>query len=160
VRARALALAVLGSAAVLLVGWEAGTHVASPAAAPAPTSRPPQRASGADASPAPSAPSAGAPSATAVAGPSGTFPGRTVTTQYGPVQVAVVVKDGRIADVRALQLTNQGGRSVQISANAAPQLRVEALKAQSAKIDAVSGATYTSEGYRTSLQSAIDAARR
>jgi uncharacterized protein with FMN-binding domain len=75
------------------------------------------------------------------------------------VQVAVVVKHGRIADVKALQLTNQGGRSVQISANAAPRLRVEALKAQSANIDAVSGATYTSEGYRASLQAAIDAAR-
>jgi uncharacterized protein with FMN-binding domain len=72
--------------------------------------------------------------------------------------VAIVVKSGRITDVKALQLTNEGGRSVAISAGAAPVLRTEALRAQSAKIDAVSGATYTSDGYRTSLQSAIDKA--
>ncbi len=69
-----------------------------------------------------------------------------------------MVKAGRITDVKPLQLTNQGGRSVAISAGAVPILRTEALHAQSAKIDAVSGATYTSEGYRTSLQSAIDKA--
>jgi uncharacterized protein with FMN-binding domain len=74
------------------------------------------------------------------------------------VQVAIVIQHGRIADVKALQLTNRGGRSVAISRDAEPRLRAEALKAQSAKIDVVSGATYTSDGYRTSLQSAIDTA--
>ena len=95
---------------------------------------------------------------TSAAGSSGTFSGSTAQTPYGPVQVAIVVKAGRITDVKALQLTNQDGRSVAISAGAAPILRTEALRAQSAKIDAVSGATYTSDGYRTSLQSAIDQA--
>ena len=89
---------------------------------------------------------------------SGTFAGTTADTQYGPMQVAIVVKNRRITDVKALQLTNQGGRSVAISQAAAPQLRTEALRAQSAKIDVVSGATFTSEGYRRSLQSAIDKA--
>ncbi len=74
------------------------------------------------------------------------------------MQVAIVVANGKITDVTALQLTNQGGRSVEISNYAAPTLRSETLSAQSAKIQSVSGATYTSEGYITSLQSAIDKA--
>lgn len=89
---------------------------------------------------------------------SGTFDGATTQTQFGPVQVEIVVSSGKITDVKALQLTNDGGRSVQISNQAAPILRSEALTAQSASIQSVSGATYTSQGYMTSLQSAIDQA--
>jgi uncharacterized protein with FMN-binding domain len=74
------------------------------------------------------------------------------------MQVEIVVSNGKITDVKALQLTNQDPRSVQISGAAAPVLRQEALSAQSAKIDTVSGATYTSDGYLGSLQSAIDKA--
>lgn len=74
------------------------------------------------------------------------------------MQVEIIVSSGKITDVKALKLTDQGGRSVQISNYAAPILRTEALKAQSAKIDSVSGATYTSDGYATSLQSAVDKA--
>lgn len=70
----------------------------------------------------------------------------------------IVVSDGTITDVTAPQLTDADGRSVAISAQAAPVLRQEALQAQSAQIQAVSGATFTSEGYTTSLQSAIDQA--
>lgn len=88
----------------------------------------------------------------------GTFAGQTAQTQYGPVQVQITVSGGKLTDVTALQLTNDGGRSVQISQQAAPVLRQEALQAQSAQIQAVSGATYTSEGYVTSLQSALDQA--
>jgi uncharacterized protein with FMN-binding domain len=155
-RARVLLLSALGSAAVLLVGWEAGT-AAGPGSPTIASGR-----SAPDSAPPTAAPSAPAPSSSAAssapARPAGTFAGRTATTPYGPVQVAVVVQNGHIVDVKALKLTDQGGRSVAISASAAPVLRVEALKAQSARIDAVSGATYTSDGYRTSLQSAIDAA--
>ncbi|TDN42851.1 FMN-binding protein [Curtobacterium flaccumfaciens] len=89
---------------------------------------------------------------------SGTFAGDTTQTQYGPVQVQITVANGTITDVTALQLTDQGGRSVQISQQAAPILRQEALQAQSAQIQSVSGATFTSQGYTTSLQSAIDKA--
>jgi uncharacterized protein with FMN-binding domain len=74
------------------------------------------------------------------------------------VQVEVVVKNGTVTDVKALQLTNADPRSVDISAQAAPLLREEALSAQSAKIDVISGATYTSDGYIGSLQSALDKA--
>jgi uncharacterized protein with FMN-binding domain len=69
------------------------------------------------------------------------------------------VSKGTITDVKALQLTNRGGRSVQISNYAAPILRKEALAAQSANISSVGGATYTSDGYVTSLQSALDKAK-
>jgi uncharacterized protein with FMN-binding domain len=79
-------------------------------------------------------------------------------TQYGVVQVQVTITDGRITDVTALQYPNRERRDVEINSYAIPQLRTEVLAAQSAKVDAVSGATYTSDGYLTSLQSALDAA--
>jgi uncharacterized protein with FMN-binding domain len=75
------------------------------------------------------------------------------------MQVEIIVSNGRITNVKALQLTNQGGRSVQISNYAAPILRKEVLAAQSANVSSVGGATYTSEGYLSSLQSALDKAK-
>jgi uncharacterized protein with FMN-binding domain len=84
--------------------------------------------------------------------------GPAVTTPYGDVQVEVVLTGGRITDVRALHLTDSGGHSRRISAYAAPLLRAEVLAAQSAHVDMVSGATFTSEGYLGSLQAALDAA--
>lgn len=90
--------------------------------------------------------------------PSGSVTGALVATPYGDVQVRVAFTGKHITDVRALRLTDRSGTSVSISAQAEPILRQEALDAQSAQIDMVSGATYTSEGYVQSLQSAIDAA--
>ena len=86
-----------------------------------------------------------------------TVDGPVVSTRFGPVQVEIVVADGRISDVVALQLPT-GRHSGQISAYAAPILRQEALQAQSASIDIVSGATYTSDAYAQSLQAALDKA--
>jgi uncharacterized protein with FMN-binding domain len=83
-----------------------------------------------------------------------------VQTEYGPVQVRIVVAGGRMTDATAVQLPDHAARSVQINGRAAPILRQEALSAQNATIDTVSGATYTSQGYRGSLQSALDAAKR
>jgi uncharacterized protein with FMN-binding domain len=74
------------------------------------------------------------------------------------MQVAAVLSGGTITDVRVLQETNQGGRSVQISNYADPMLRQEVLQAQSANVSMIGGATYTSEGYLMSLQSALDKA--
>jgi uncharacterized protein with FMN-binding domain len=88
-----------------------------------------------------------------------TVNGALVDTQYGGVRVQIVLTAGRLTDLRALQLTDSSSRSVSISAQAAPILRQEALAAGSAKIDTVSGASYTSEAYVKSLQSALDAAR-
>jgi uncharacterized protein with FMN-binding domain len=84
--------------------------------------------------------------------------GAVVDTQYGKVQVRIIVTRGQLADVSALHLTDSSGLSVQISAQAAPVLRQEALSSRSARIDVVSGATFTSQAYIRSLQSALDAA--
>ncbi|GAB2913551.1 FMN-binding protein [Streptomyces heilongjiangensis] len=83
--------------------------------------------------------------------------GSAVKTEYGPVQVRITVTDGRITNAEALQQPS-GGRSTQVSGNAIPKLNQAAVTAGSADIDAVSGATYTSEGYRKSVQSALDQA--
>ena len=78
-----------------------------------------------------------------------------VETPYGPVQVAVAEEGGKIVDVKALQLPTEHALSQEISEQVAPMLRTEALQAQSAEINVVSGATYTSEGYASSLQAAL-----
>lgn len=96
--------------------------------------------------------------ASAASSQSGTFPGSVVSTQFGNVQVSVTIANGMITDVTPLQLTNRGGRSVAISNQAAPILRSEVLAAQSARVQNVSGATYTTGGYLQSLQFALDAA--
>jgi len=168
VRIRAALGGIFASAAVLGIGWQFGSAAATtfaahaagsatttaPSATTAPAAAPSAAAS---AAPAP-APSASAGAAQTTTGRSGTFVGDVASTPFGDMQVEIIVSSGKITDVKALKLTDQGGRSVQISNYAAPILRTEALKAQSAKIDSVSGATYTSDGYATSLQSAIDKA--
>ncbi len=78
--------------------------------------------------------------------------------RYGTVQVRVTLSGARIVDVEALQLPSDRSRSAQISDFAGPRLRQEALAAQSAQVHTVSGATYTSGGYRQSLQAALDQA--
>lgn len=83
--------------------------------------------------------------------------GGAYNVNYGVVQVQVTFVGNHITDVSALSLP-QGGRSGDISSFAAPQLRREALSAQNAQIDTVSGASYTSAGYAESLQSALDKA--
>ncbi|HWE89410.1 MAG TPA: FMN-binding protein [Pseudonocardiaceae bacterium] len=85
-----------------------------------------------------------------------TIDGDVVDTPYGPVQVAVVFGNGRITDVRALQTPSDAGRSIRLADLATPILRQEVLTAQSAQIDTVSGATYTSDGYAQSVQYALD----
>ena len=85
----------------------------------------------------------------------GTMTGPLITTRYGPVQVRVTVKGGKLTDVQAVALPT-GGKSGSIADYSAPILRRDALAAQGAGIHAVSGATYTSEGYASSLQAALD----
>ncbi len=98
-----------------------------------------------------------APSTATKGSGSKTVDGPVVSTQFGDVQVEVVVAGGKVTDVVALELPT-GRRSGQISNYAAPILHQEALQAQSAKIDLVSGATYTSDAYTQSLQAALDQA--
>jgi uncharacterized protein with FMN-binding domain len=96
------------------------------------------------------------PSATPKAATTQSALGAAITTRYGPVQVKVTETSNRITDVTAVQLPSQDSHSQSIAAYAAPKLRQEAITADSARINVVSGATYTSDGYAQSLQSALD----
>ncbi|MET7721797.1 FMN-binding protein [Streptomyces mirabilis] len=87
-----------------------------------------------------------------------TVTGDTIQTRWGPVQVRVTLKNGKITDVTAVSYPTDNPRDQEINSYAIPQLRREALAAQSAQIDSVSGASYTSDGYKQSLQSALDSA--
>ncbi|MFJ8178306.1 FMN-binding protein [Streptomyces sp. NPDC094469] len=90
--------------------------------------------------------------------PEASVTGDTVPTRWGPVQVRVTVEGGRITDVTAVRYPTDNPRDREIAGYALPELRREALAAQSARIDTVSGATCTSRGYQRSLQSAPDSA--
>ena len=86
-----------------------------------------------------------------------TLDGQTIDTRWGPVQVeAVISTSGEICDVDAIQSPDSHGRSVRINDEALPILHTEVMKAQSANINGVSGATVTSRGYQRSLQSILD----
>lgn len=89
----------------------------------------------------------------------GTFTGQSVDTRYGPVQVRVTVSGGKITQVDVPTYPTESFRDQEINQQAVPQLVSETLSAQSAKIDMVSGATFTSDGYEQSLQSALDQAK-
>jgi uncharacterized protein with FMN-binding domain len=128
-RTRAVVGSVIASAAVITIGWVIGSAGTTPAATPI----------------------------TKLA--NGTYSGSVEETRYGPVQVEITVSGKKITDVKALQLTDADSRSQQISNDAAPILRSEVLAAQSASVATVSGATFTTEGYLTSLQSALDKAK-
>ena len=91
----------------------------------------------------------------ASAGVTGTFDGNTTQTRWGPVQVRIVVKDGKIVAASALQSPNGDSRSRSIAQQAIPYLVQETLAAQSDQISGVGGASYTSYGWYTSLQSAL-----
>jgi uncharacterized protein with FMN-binding domain len=82
--------------------------------------------------------------------------GQAANTVYGPVQIQLIVRDNKIIKVSILQQPDGTIHDIQIGQFAFPQLISETLSAQSAKIDAVSGASYTSAGYIQSLQSALD----
>lgn len=132
---RAIPVLVLSVAGLIPV-WryapshDTGSSSATEAAAPAST---------------PSASSSGGSTTTVVSG-------STIDTEKGPVQVEVTFDGDRIASVRMLQQPNHPQTTA-----AVPQLIEETLQAQSADIDTVSGATITSDGYKESLQAAIDA---
>lgn len=105
--------------------------------------------------PTPSA-SSGASATTPPAG--ATYAGTAINTRYGPVQVQITVAGGKITKSIVLQVPWNNGKDQQINGYAVPILNKEAVAAQSSGIDMVSGATYTSDGYIQSLQSALDQA--
>ncbi|WP_374969856.1 FMN-binding protein [Terrabacter sp. BE26] len=87
-----------------------------------------------------------------------TYSGDAVMTRYGNVQVQITVKNGKITAADVLQVPMNDRHDEMINAMAVPVYNQEAVSAQSAQIDVVSGATYTWQGYTQSLQSAIDRA--
>jgi uncharacterized protein with FMN-binding domain len=105
--------------------------------------------------------SSGSPSASGSASSGlkdGSYTGQSTDTRYGPVQVKITVSGGTITAVDVPVYPTESFRDQQINRRAVPQLVSETLKAQSSHIDMVSGATFTSDGYIGSLQSAIDRA--
>lgn len=90
----------------------------------------------------------------------GTYTGDAAATRYGPVQVRISVSGGQIASVDVVDYPTDSPRDRQINQQAVPMLVGETTSAQSAEIDLISGATYTSRGYTQSLQSAIDQAQQ
>lgn len=86
--------------------------------------------------------------------------GSAIDTRYGPVQVQITVRGGHVIASDAVAYPQDNGQSRAINTQAVPMLDGEAVRTDTARIDTVSGATYTSEGYRQSLQSALDAAHQ
>jgi uncharacterized protein with FMN-binding domain len=84
-----------------------------------------------------------------------TVTGSAIDTRYGPVQVRIAVVSGKVTAVTAITYSQSNPRDQQINSSAIPQLNAEATTAKNAQIDTVSGATYTSAGYISSLQSAL-----
>jgi uncharacterized protein with FMN-binding domain len=157
----ALALALLLSFKTPADSGAASGAPALVSIGPAPSSGPLASGPQASDSPAPagSGRSGSTPAPTKVAAKgSGTFTGDAVEEPFGVIQVQVSMTAGKLTAVTVVQMPTRG-RSGFISADAAPILESEALAAQSASIDTVSGATYTSQAYAQSLQSALDHAK-
>jgi uncharacterized protein with FMN-binding domain len=166
-----LAICATAVALVLLLSFKSHTQSAAPGSSPAAALGSPTPG-GADTTPsAGSTGSAGTASPDSSAGSPGSASGgtaqsgaaKTVTgaawpTVYGPVQVKITVSGGKITAAAATEYPTDTPRDAQINAFAIPQLNAEAVAAGSAQIDAVSGATYTSQGYLGSLQNALDKA--
>jgi uncharacterized protein with FMN-binding domain len=100
--------------------------------------------------------SSGRKTASAAATKSGSATGQDVSYRYGDLQVKVTESGGKITSVSLVRLNATDPHSEQIDQDAIPQLEQQAVAAQSAKIDGISGASYTSQAYEQSLQSALD----
>ncbi len=139
-------LAIVSTVASLVMVLSFKTHSPSAAATP------PAAISTTTGSPATSQKS------TTTASTAKTYTGGAADTRYGPVQVRIVVKNGKVTNVSAIEYPMSDPRDVQINSYAIPALNSEAASAGSAGIDMISGATYTSEGYIASLQDALNQA--
>ncbi len=144
---RRVILAVTGTVAGLVALLSFRSHVPSVPVAASGTSGNTGASAGGAGQPAPSA---------SLAAGERAIDGNVANTAYGPVQVQVLVKNSKIVTVNILEQPSSTAHDLQIGQFAFPQLIHETLTAQSGRIDAVSGATYTSQGYIQSLQSALD----
>jgi uncharacterized protein with FMN-binding domain len=147
---------------ILAIGWQIGAATAAQTATITPQAAGTTGGSTTGGATTPGATSTPSPTTstapTTAASTDGTFTGSSVNTEFGSVQVQLTVSGGKITDVTALHLTDADGRSVQISNRAAPVLHDEVLASQSANVSNVSGATYTTRAYLSSVQSALDLA--
>jgi uncharacterized protein with FMN-binding domain len=149
-------LAIVSTAAALVFLLSFKTHSTSAVAVPAPSvSARPAPTSSAKAA---SSPAASSKPASSAASAAKTVTGSAADTMYGPVEVQITVKGGKVTAAQAVEYPDQDPRDAQINSYAIPVLNQEAVTAGSAQIDTVSGATYTSNGYNSSLQSALDKA--
>lgn len=90
----------------------------------------------------------------------GTYTGAVGSASaYGDIQVKVIISGGKITDIQYLQFPSVGGHTQEVSAMAEPILKQEAIAAQSANVNVVSGATQDTQGFIQSLQSALDQAK-
>ena len=161
---RRAAAAVVATVAglIALLSYKSGpaprtTVATGPSDSTAPTTTPPTTPS--PTSPGPTTPGSSTPGPSTPATGARTITGPDVPNQYGDVQVQVTLQGSRITNVQAVQLPQDRQRSAEISQAAGPLLREEVLQAQSANIDVISGATYTSDSYAQSVQAALDQAR-
>lgn len=155
VAALAMSVAATGALSYYFANaYQSQTQVAAFSALPAPIAAQP-----------PTTPAAHKTASTSNGATSGTsvslqaFDGARIDTKYGPVQVQAQISGGSLQDIAMIVYPNGDGESIDINRSALPRLRTAALEAQSARVDTVSGATYTSEAYRQSLQFALDQAR-
>ena len=135
-----------GTVAQIAAGSAQAAQAQQPSAAP--TAAPP----------APTVAPAPTPAAIANGYKDGEYSGQVVDAYYGNVQVKAVVQGGKIADVQFLEWPNDRRTSVRINNVAMPYLISEAIQAQNARVDVISGATLTSEAFAQSLQSALESA--
>jgi uncharacterized protein with FMN-binding domain len=141
---------IFASISVLAIGWQLGAAGVTPASISSAV------AGTAATTPPATTSTSVAPAASSSA--DGVYTGTEARTQFGSVQVQVTIAGGKMTEVVPLKLTDRGNLSIQISNKAAPMLRDEVLAAQSARVNSIGGATYTSQGYLSSLQSALDQA--
>lgn len=146
---RRAALAIVSTVACLVLLLSFKTH--SPSVA-----TPPAASSNATGSTSTGSTSTGSSSSSSSASGTKTVTGDSVDTRYGPVQVKVTVTNGKVTSATAIDYPRNDPRDQQINSYAIPALNSEAVQNGSASIDMISGATYTSEGYIQSLQSALD----
>lgn len=89
----------------------------------------------------------------------GSYTGSVADAQWGYIQVKAIISNGKITDVQFLQYPNERNRSIMINNYADPQLTSEAIAAQSANVDIVTGATDTSQAFIQSLSDALSQAK-
>lgn len=149
-----VALAFVSTVAALVMVLSFKTHspsaVATPSAAVKPAKTPTDKAA--------SASKTKTTTKTTTSSAAKSYTGSAANTRYGPVQVKVTVKNGKVTGAEAVVYPMNSSLDAQINSYAIPALNSEATSAGSANIDMISGATFTSEGYLTSLQSALDQA--